>query len=145
MDAEDVSQNVLLRVCESIHSLHEPKAFMAWLGSIVVNETRRYIAKLAKRGTIISIDDCAEGLVEDNLDRLPGEGVESRDVSRGVMGIVSNLPVRQREAVILRYFDDLNVSEVAQAMSIPHQSVSRYLDLARKKLRIEFEKQPQMM
>jgi len=59
-----------------------------------------------------------------------------------VTEVISHLPVRQREAVLLHYFDDLNIPEVAWAMDIPQQSVSTYLELARKKLKSELDKQP---
>ena len=48
MDAEDAAQNVLLAVCTKIHHLKEPKAFGAWLNSIIVNEIRRYSSNNAK-------------------------------------------------------------------------------------------------
>ena len=139
MDAEDVAQNVLLRVCENIRDLRKPKAFNAWLSRIVVNETRRYMAARAKRGQVEDIDDFMEELAEDDAQLLPGEYVEDASVHDAIMEIVSRLPVRQREAIILHYYDELKVTEVARAMGIPHQSASRYLSLARKKLRAELE------
>ena len=54
-----------------------------------------------------------------------------------MMEIIATLPSRQREAIILHYYGGLSVTEVAAAMSIPHQSVSLYLKLARKKMREE--------
>ena len=42
MDAEDATQEVLMRMCNSIKGLREPKAFNGWLYSIVINETRRH-------------------------------------------------------------------------------------------------------
>jgi len=140
MDAEDVTQNILLRMCENIRGLREAKAFRAWLGGIEVNETRRFMAEHAKHVNVVNIDDYAEGLWEESAERLPGEYVEGKCPDRSMMEIVSRLPIRQREAVILRYFDDLSVTEVAHAMNISHQNASRYLDLAQKKLRNELKK-----
>jgi len=139
MDAEDVAQNVLLRVCENIRSLRKPKAFQAWLSRIVVNETRRFAATRAKYGTALDIDDYEDELVEENVGLLPDECLEDKTVSQAVMEIISKLPARQREALMLHYYDDLKVTEIARVMSIPHQSASRYLALAREKLKAEFE------
>ena len=140
MDAEDVAQNVLFRVCENIQSLRKPKVFQAWLSRIIVNESRRYLSARSKHGTVVDIDDYMEELAESDVNQLPSEYVENKNFRQDIMEIVLRLPSRQREAIILHYYDDLKVTEVAQAMNIPHQSASRYLSLAREKLRVELEK-----
>jgi len=140
MDAEDAAQNVLLRICEKIQNLQNPKAFSAWVSRIVVNETRNYVKVRAKHETYMDIQDCSDELIEENAGRLPDECAEEKSVRQAVMEIISHLPTRQREALLLHYYDDLKVTEVATAMGIPHQSVSRYLTLAREKLRSELEK-----
>lgn len=80
--------------------------------------------------------------MESSAEVLPCEHAEYKTVRQAVMQIVSRLPHRQREALILHYYDGLNVTEVAWAMDITHQSVSRHLDLARKKLKAELEQEP---
>lgn len=142
MDAEDVAQNVLLRLCESIRKLRDPKTFRGWLGSIVVNETRRYILEHSKHSNIEQIDDYLEEIYEEDTDALPKEYMETKSHRDAVMEIVLGLPIRQREAVILHYYDELNITEVAVAMSITHQSASQYLSLAREKLKIAVENRP---
>ena len=142
MDAEDVSQEVLIHVCEKIRDLREPKAFKAWLGGIIINEAKRYMVKNAQRGIVLDIDDYLEKIIEQNDDFIPHDYAENEDTRKTVMGVISRLPRRQREAVILHYYDELSVTEVAEAMGVTHQSVSEYLALARKKLRGELEKQP---
>jgi len=142
MDAEDVTQNVLLRMCEKIGGLREVKAFRAWLCGIEINETRRYIALRAKHKDIVNIEDFSELLSDEHAERIPQAQMDCKGVNSDVMEIVSNLPGRQREAVMLRYYNDLNISEVAQKMSISHQNASKYLSMARKKIRYELEKMP---
>jgi len=134
-DAEDVSQEVLIRVCEKIHSLREPKAFKVWLGCIVTNEVRRCMTRKVKLGDILNIDDLIEVAMEVKDDFLPQEHAEIEESRETVMGIIKSLPVRQREAVILRYYDGLSVTEVAKVMNIAKQNASRYLALAFEKLR----------
>ena len=142
MDAEDVSQNVLLRVCENIQSLRNPKAFRAWLSGIVLNETRRYKTESVKRGNVVNIDDYLDGIFEKNVERLPKEATEEKLSNQDIKEIVSHLPARQREAVHLHFYENLKIADVARTMKIPHQCVSKYLTLALKKLRIEVENPP---
>jgi len=141
-DAEDVAQEVLIRVCENIGSLRSPKAFKAWLGGIIMNESNRHISKTLKKGTTVDIDDYIETF-EDEREHIKPQGyVESSELRVAVMEILRSLPVRQREAVVLHYYDELSVIEVAQAMGITKQNVSKYLRLAREKLKSHIENAP---
>ena len=142
MDAEDVSQNILLRICEKIGTLRAPEAFRTWMSGIIINETRRFIREKAKLHEVVNIDDYIEAFLEDETAAVQLENVEYESVNEAVMEFVSCLPIRQREAILLHYFDDLKINEVAWAMDLPHQSVTRYLELARKKLKAELDNQP---
>ncbi len=54
---------------------------------------------------------------------------------------LNRLPKRQKEVIYLKFFHDLNRDDISDAMSISPQTVSNLLQLALKKLRIEFETQ----
>ena len=142
MDAEDVSQNVLIRMYENIHSLHNSKSFMAWLGGIIVNETRRYASKHSRNKGVVNIEDHMGELAEEDPELVASENRCDDRLHKAIMRIIESLPHRQREAVLLHYYNDLNISEVATEMKIPHQCVSNYLELARKRLKIELDKLP---
>ncbi|MCL2851604.1 MAG: sigma-70 family RNA polymerase sigma factor [Defluviitaleaceae bacterium] len=129
---EDVSQNVLLRVCENICGLRKPKAFKGWLARIIINENNRYLAKNLRLGGSLNIDDYTDSM-EDGRS-LPHERVENNELHKTVIEIISGLPERQREAVILHYYNDLSVTEVAKLMNITPQTVSKNLSIAREKL-----------
>ena len=131
MDAEDVSQNVLIRVCENIHTLRQPKAFKVWLSKIVTNEVRTHMTRNVTEHTIVNIDDYVASLVDESEELFPQYCVEVKEFRQDVMNVLSDLPTRQREAMLLYYYDQLSVGEIAKIMDIPHQSVSRYLALAR--------------
>ena len=141
-NAEDVSQEVLVRVCENIQSLRNPKAFKSWLSRIIINEKNRYLAKSSKKGIVLNIEDYVESILEDKENFLPQEFAENEELHETVMKIVSGLPARQREAVMLHYYSELSVTEVAEAMGITTQSVSKSLALAREKLKNELREQP---
>ena len=140
-DAEDVAQEVLIRVCENIQGLKDPKAFYGWLNCIILNETRRYIGKNANHTAVVSIVDYQDSYVEEaDGDFLPEDYAIREDERREVMEIVDKLPERQREVIIQHYYQNLSVVEIARAMEISHPSVSLYLKLARGKIKNEIEK-----
>ena len=141
INAEDISQEVLIRVCENIQGLRNPKAFKGWLARIIVNEKNRYLAKHLKQGPVLNIEDQIDGQIEEQEDNafVPHRYVEDEEMSEAVMKIIASLPMRQREAIILHYYNDLSITEVAKAMGITTQSVSINIKLAREKLKKMFE------
>lgn len=139
-DAEDVSQEVLIRICENIEKLTEPKAFKVWTSRIVINEANRYFAKSRKHDLSVDIDDYQDVIVEESNDFLPQNYVENEEFRKTVIEIIETLPLRQREAVVLHYYDGLNVTQVADVMDISKQNASKYIALARTKIKNELEK-----
>jgi len=141
-DAEDATQEILIRVCQNIRGLKTPEAFKAWLNSIIINESRRQAAKNAKRAPVVSIDDYLDtSFAEEDEEFLPEEHLILEEDRRAVIEIIDTLPDRQREAVVLHYYKCLNVMETAQAMNVSQPTVSRYLKLAREKIKAEIQKQ----
>ena len=139
-DAEDISQLILIRVCENIKSLREPKAFNAWLVRIISNETNRFLRNKSKFGILLCIDDYLDNNIEVKEEFLPQEHLENIESRDAVSEVLSSISERQREAILLHYYDGLSVTEVAQVMKITKQSVSEYLAISREKLRRELVK-----
>ena len=139
-DAEDISQVILIRVCEKITSLREPKAFNAWLAKIISNETNRYLRNSSKLGVLLNIDDYHDSSIEENDEFLPHVYVENEESRAAVVSVLSSLSERQKEAIMLHYYDGLSITEAAKVMNITKQSVSEYLAVSREKLRRELVK-----
>ena len=142
MDAEDISQEVFLRICESITTLREPKYFRKWLNSIITNETNQFLRRKLKRGTMLDINDYYEDIEDENTDFIPEEYVNDSELRKVMIGIISTLPKRQRQAILFHYYDDLSVTEVAEAMKITQQGASSYIAIAIEKIKNELEKLP---
>ena len=145
MDAEDISQEVLIRMCEKIHNLKNAKAFNGWLNSIITNETNRYTKNLTENGNVCNIDEYLDVVLENNVDFIPEdcvEKVEKDEFSQKLMDIVLSLPTRQRRTVIHYYYGELTVSEIAEIMNITHQGVSKNLALARENIKSALKRTP---
>ena len=140
MDAEDVAQEICIRVYTGVGSLKSPKAFNAWLSSVVNNETRRFMRQNYLNDDHLDMSALQDDIPEENSNYLPHERTGNEERNKSIAAVVRALPVRQREAVIYHYFDELNVNQTAKAMSIDQSSVSHYLKQARKKIKLEFER-----
>ncbi|MCL2889301.1 MAG: sigma-70 family RNA polymerase sigma factor, partial [Eggerthellaceae bacterium] len=139
-DAEDAAQEVLIRVCSKIHDLKNPKAFGGWLHSIIMNETNRYLATGLAKAAILDIQDYIEAAEEEDSEFLPQEYVLEQEDREKVMEIIRRLPDRQQEAIILHYYEALSITETADVMGVSRPAASRYLALAREKIKSELEK-----
>ena len=134
-DAEDVSQEVLLYVYEKITDLQKPSSFKAWLSSIVNSEANMHFRKKQKHGRLENIDDYMETIMEYKNDMLPQEYSENKEIRGIVMEIIETLPVQQRKAIILHYYNELSITETADVMGISTSNVAQYLMIAREKIK----------
>jgi RNA polymerase sigma factor (sigma-70 family) len=140
MDAEDAAQEILIRVCAKLGELNDARAFGGWLNSIIVNEVSRYAARSAKRAEVFNIADYLEAEEDEDTEPLPDEYAIREEDRRTVMEIVKQLPDRQLEAVMLRYYEGMSVTETAEAMGVSQSSVSHYLAAAREKIKNELQR-----
>jgi RNA polymerase sigma-70 factor (ECF subfamily) len=110
--AEDAVQEALIQIWKHLPSLRLHGSLKAWLIRVVVNEVNQQFRK--KRVPTVPLEQ-ASGVAED-LDRAETAVIhnEERQHLRQALGM---LPLEQREAVVLRYFSDLTVPEIAVATS----------------------------
>jgi RNA polymerase sigma-70 factor (ECF subfamily) len=141
MDAEDVTQEVLIKVCKNIRDLKEPKAFISWLNTIIVNESRSQIARNAKYAPVLELQSYLDAEIEEDAELLPQDYVLREDDRRIVTDAIRTLTERQREAVMLHYYDGLTITETAGVMKTTRQNASLHLKLARVNVKREIEMQ----
>jgi RNA polymerase sigma-70 factor (ECF subfamily) len=137
--AEDISQEVLIKVCRGIKNLREPKAFNGWLARIISNEKNKYFTVHAYPEAVYDIDDYKDNITEEKPYCIPSEWLDKKELSVVVSEVVSDLPERQREAVMLHYYDELSVTETAEVMGIAVANVSSYISNACRNLKNRLE------
>jgi len=141
IDAEDATQEILIRVCTGITDLKNPRAFGKWLNTIIINETNRYFKKRSRHSNVLNIDDYREVLTEENEEFLPQEYIFRKEARSAVMEIINRLPERQMESIMLYYYEGLSAKEAAEVMGVTPQRVSECLSLARETIKNELDKQ----
>lgn len=133
-DAEEVAQDTLLRAYRALLT-YPPERVRglkqrAWLHRIAVNVARNRHRGLRPRVVELngSEPDVAPGPEAQALDRA---------LVNGVMSSLASLPPRYREAVVLRFVQDLSYGEVAEALEIPVGTAKSDVHRALKMLRGE--------
>jgi RNA polymerase sigma-70 factor (ECF subfamily) len=106
-DAEEAVQDAFLRAFRALASYEDRERFSAWLSRILINQCRTIRTRVQRREEVFSHLDLSDAeLFADT------ESVESAwpDLERAL----AQLPADQREAVVLRYADDLTYEEMAR-------------------------------
>ena len=140
-DAEDVLQTSFLQAWRSIRSQEDPAAFHTWLQHITLNECYSLIRK--SRPTLSMEEEGENGemlQLESDL-MLPQEYAERSDLSQRLGQIIAALSEVQRETVLLYYYEEMSVEEIAQTMDCSAGTVKSRLFLARKAIKTEIEEQ----
>jgi len=132
--SEDLTQETFLRALRGIHQYQADRRFKPWLYAIAVNVARDHFKRAATRYAVALTDEEFFSLadpiwLEDNL----------QDDSQRVARAISALPVHQREAIILRYYQDLSLAEIAEALAIPIGTVKSRLSLGLRQLRAQLK------
>ncbi len=131
-DASDVVQDVYLKIHGNISSLEDVQAFPKWLYTITMNECRQKMRK-EKRQILTGEGD---SFFEQFFDPEPELYVQmaQQDVKDYIFTILDLLPESQKRAVLLYYYDQLTISEIAEREGVPKGTIKSRLHLARKKL-----------
>lgn len=120
-DAEDVTQNVLLRLYRAGPDFESDDHARRWLLRVAVNESRR-AARSPWRGKTLSLED------------YDGPQPPPEDYS-DVWSAVLALPAKYRLCVYLYYYEDCSVRDIAQTLGAKESTVQSRLQRAREKLR----------
>lgn len=137
--AEDLAQESFLRVIRSIAHYQYPRPFKPWLYAIATNIARDYYKRADSRHTIDMPDD-SEQMTPENIE-LPEDTLLSQDEEQRVASAITGLPAHQREVVVLRYYQELSLAEIAEALHIPVGTVKSRLSLGLQRLKTILERE----
>lgn len=141
-DALDIMQDSYLKVFNSIKQLKNPDAFESWLNRIVANTAKNYIAK-KKPMLFDDIETLSNEVFEEaelNWDYLPEQSADSKETSRLLIEIIGRLSEEKRLCILMYYYQEMSVSEIAEALQLPVTTVKYKLLAARSDIKKEVEK-----
>ena len=141
-EAMDVTQTVYIEVYKNIHTLKASEAFFSWLHGITHNQAMKLSRKRRDDKEYLVGEDLS-GIFEaqESIDTatMPELTADQKATAEIVKGIIDELPVLQKEAVIAYYYDGLKVEEIAEATSCSVNTVKSRLNYARKYIRERVE------
>ena len=131
-EAEEVAQEVFLRVWKQAPHWQPGRArFDTWLHRVAINLC---YDRLRKRGPEQPCDESIDAAADPASS--PDESLQARQRVLGVEAALAALPARQREALVLQYYQQLSNGEAAALMEISIEALESLLARARRNLRV---------
>ena len=133
-DAEDAVQNTFIHVYEKLYTLKDYNSFDSWLEKIAYNEA---LLLIRKRKKMTLFNDDLEAKVTDQIQdelMLPEEIAERRDTAEKIRSIIAELPEAQRQTLVLFYYNNLKIKQIAEVMNCGENTVKSRLYYARRSI-----------
>lgn len=137
----DITQETFLEIIRTVGILKEPAAFVTWMKQITYHQCTRYFNK---KTDLLEQEDADGNSIFDTLadERegvMPAEVLEKEDFRRTILEMIDALTEQQRAAVLLYYFDELSVGQIAAIQGVSEGTVKSRLNYARKAIKASVE------
>ena len=129
-DAEDATHDAFLSAWRHWSTVRDPDRLDAWFGRILVNSCRDLMRSRRRRPVVIDVS--AELLAVAAPDDVSTDTADREAVARGF----ARLGADHRICLVLRYYEDLTVRQIAERTGVPEGTVKSRLHHALRELRI---------
>ncbi len=126
--AEEMAQEAFLRAFRGLGTWRRDAAFSTWLFAVATN---LYRAEIRRIPPMVPLDEIAEPAARDGLEGA----IEASDRRRVVRRMLSSLPAKYRDALVLFYFHDSDVAATSRSLGLPEGTVKARLARGRDMLR----------
>ena len=131
-EAEEVSQDVFVKVYQVLHSFKGDSKFSTWIYKIAYYRSLDYLKKQKRGLSTSSLDSDKEyhlPSIENNLDAL-----EVNERKQAIKSAIDELPVDDAVVITLHYFEELSLKEIAEIIGVEANTVKVRLFRSRKRL-----------
>lgn len=141
-DAEDVAQEVFLKLYRSLGKFQGESSFTTFLYRVTTNAALDFLRGRKRRETVpLETEENSPSAVLPDLDMLPDERLERRELQRAVRRGIAKLPAGQRAALALRELEGLSYAEVATVLGLSEGTVKSRIARGRERLRVILERE----
>lgn len=145
--AEDLAQDVFLRVYRSRKSYQPGAKFSTWLFTIANNVASNSRRSRSRRKEVVLENNPNNSQEVSGLDQIavaassffPARRLDKEEMQAAVRTAIGTLNERQRMAVLLNKFENMSYDEIAEAMELTPKAIKSLLSRARGNLRTVLE------
>lgn len=124
-DVKEIVQETIYKAYRNIRSLKEPQHFKTWLSRILINVANDY---LRNKGMVdLELDETSyvkEVVIEDKI-----------EIKIDLYNAIDELEDKYKDAVILRYIDDLKIEDISKILDRPVNTIKTHLRKALKDMK----------
>ncbi len=130
-DAEDITQDIFIKVYESLKSFKGKSEFSTWLYRIAVNASINYANRNKKNWLLQSIENVFD---KPNNEKTPLELLENTERDNLIREAIDSLPDSQRIVFVLSKYEELPQKKIALITDKTEGAVEQLLNRAKKNL-----------
>lgn len=138
MDAEDITQDVFLQAYKNIRRLKSSAVFRSWLYRIAVNRVRDFYRRKKFKSLFgfVSMDqETFQETEEMAVEPVAEQKLQRGDFWRQVEQMLTSLSRMEREVFLLRFFDQLSLKEMGEALGKNESTIKTHLYRALRKVK----------
>ncbi len=133
-EAEDLTQDVFLKIYKSLGTFDRRANFQTWLVSVSRNLCIDHYRSVRKEREAIDRDVNAADLSPVSTEVSPLVALERRDLARELRRALEELPDALRTAVVMRDIQELSYQEIADRLGLPEGTVKSRINRGRHEL-----------
>ena len=133
-EAEDLTQDIFLKIFRALHTFDRRANFQTWLISISRNFCIDHYRSIRKERETIARDINAADLMPVSRERGPHGQLEQSDLRQLIKQALAELPSSLRQAVVLRDLQEFSYQEIADQLGLPEGTVKSRINRGRLEL-----------
>lgn len=135
-DADDIMQNVFIKVWKNIGNFREDSTLYTWLFRIATNESLSFLQK-QRRQSVFSMNEITDHLAESlESDKY----FDGDDIQKKLQMAIIQLPEKQRLVFNMKYFDEMKYEEISEILQTSVGALKASFHHAVKKIEEYFDK-----
>jgi RNA polymerase sigma-70 factor (ECF subfamily) len=137
-EANEATQDTFISALRALNSYRETSTFKAWLYTIALNISR---SRLRKRKALERLQHALTTIlrVQSQRPQTLEDVVIGNEEDAAVWKALEKLGEKHRVPIVLRYYHDLSIAEIAEILNIKEGTVHSRLSIARERLRSELD------
>jgi RNA polymerase sigma-70 factor (ECF subfamily) len=128
-EAEEIAQDVFIKLFKSLHTFHKKSKFSTWVYRITYNESVNFLRSSGKKIRPVELTEAAHFSLADHQNHL-----EITEEKQMILDSVMSLPEIERIIITLYYYEDVPVKEIAEITGLTETNVKARLFRSRQKL-----------
>lgn len=138
-EASEATQDTFIAALRALPSYQERSSFQAWLYTIALNISR---SRLRKRNALERLQRTLTSIFEfqSRNSSTPEDEIIDNENDTALWKAIDKLGEKHRIPIVLRYYHDLSVAEIAAIMNIKEGTVHSRLSIGREKLRAHLDR-----